>query len=60
MSNRSHRMKAHNSGMKLADKISLVFLVGIVGTLMAGPIVYSIQRDFNALKNDSIVVKVEK
>ena len=60
MSNISHRVKAHKSGMKLADKISAVFLVGIVGTLMVGPIVYSIQRDHNALKNYPIVVQIEK
>lgn len=45
---RRHAIKNHQSGLPLADKISALFLVGIVGTLMVGPIAYSIHRDMNA------------
>jgi hypothetical protein len=47
MSNRSHRVRRHQDGLPIADKISAVMLTALVGFMMVGPIVYSIQRDFN-------------
>lgn len=60
MTNRNHRVRCHKDGLPIADKISAVMLTGLVGFMMVGPIVYSIQRDTNHFKSEPIQVQIDR